>query len=78
MTPAEHLAEQQRIGDRLRLERAWGHCYIIWFERPWWWAQRRDNGAQVKAPTPRELRDAIRDDHAEKPVPKEFRTPEAD
>jgi hypothetical protein len=59
------------------LKRRWGHCYEIRREGAWWIAKRRDDGSEVRRGTAAELLEAIENDHAEFPVPLEYRTEEA-
>jgi len=72
MTPAQEHAERAWLHELLPLERDWGYAYVLWYTSPGpvWHAKRRDDGAEVKADWPRELRRAIEDDHATKAVPK--------
>jgi hypothetical protein len=63
-------ADEQAL-EVLRLE--WGWAYRIgWDAVRGWWAQRRDGlGGDITAGTPDELRAAIGEDYALKPVPRE-------
>jgi hypothetical protein len=79
MTPAQEAAERERASELGSLRRAWGDCYKIWYDAAdaVWIAERRDDRARVRRHQPWELLSEIRDDHAARPVPQQFRTREA-
>ena len=53
----------------------WGEAYEITWDNAQFVAARRDNGAALKAETPGELWDQIRDDYSASPVPRDAHQP---
>ncbi len=50
----------------------WGEGYVISYANGLYYAERRDNGAQVHAPDPEQLGREIQADYAARPVPREL------
>ena len=71
----QHEEARRRGHDLAALRLHWYEAYgITWDTDPAEFvAQRRDNGGTLRAKTATELRIMIGDDHAEKPVPREYR-----
>jgi hypothetical protein len=55
----------------------WGEAYEVTWDSAHYVATRRDDGTALKAATPRELWDLIRDDYSARPVPRDTWQPPA-